>query len=208
RPIEHILVEIGAEKSEEVTLDKVKSDRKELDDVIFDILGLTEEERLEVYKAVVDLVRSRIDKAKSIDKNKSIKGIDLKALVEVMLKEIGEIKKFPEDYIGKSEFEIIKVPKGKAEVFSDIHGFHIKIGNKDLICKSPYKAKYIQYATRNKKTKIKIPKDEKIIKKVVEQYSLYLDKVKNEINALLQYRIPDSKIKEKVKNELWRYIFS
>ncbi|HID27373.1 MAG TPA: SAM-dependent DNA methyltransferase [Methanosarcinales archaeon] len=208
RPIGSVFEEIGANNPNEVSLDKVKPDRLELDNIVFDILGLTANERLEVYKAVVDLVRSRIDKAKSIDKKKSIKGIDLNTLVEVMLKEIGKIKKFPEDYIGKSEVEIIKVPKGKAEVFSDIHGFHIKIGNKELICKSPYEAKYIQYATMNKKTSIKIPKYEKIIKKVVEEYSLYLDKVKNEINGLLQYRIPDSKIKEKVKNELWRYIFA
>jgi hypothetical protein len=41
-------------------------DRKALDDIIFDILGLTEDERKEVYWAVCELVQNRLQKAKSI----------------------------------------------------------------------------------------------------------------------------------------------
>jgi len=45
-------------------------DRKKLDDIIFDILGLTKEERKEVYWAVCELVKARLDKAKSLKKSK------------------------------------------------------------------------------------------------------------------------------------------
>lgn len=41
-------------------------DRKALDDVVFDILGLTQDERNEVYWAVCELVKNRLDKAKSV----------------------------------------------------------------------------------------------------------------------------------------------
>lgn len=41
-------------------------DRQSLDDIVFDALGLTEEERKEVYRAVCQLVWNRISKAKSI----------------------------------------------------------------------------------------------------------------------------------------------
>ncbi len=41
-------------------------DRKALDDIIFDALGLTEEERKEVYRAVCQLVWERISKARSV----------------------------------------------------------------------------------------------------------------------------------------------
>ena len=41
-------------------------DRKALDDIIFDILGLTEDERREVYWAVCELVKSRLQKARSV----------------------------------------------------------------------------------------------------------------------------------------------
>lgn len=40
-------------------------DRKALDDIVFDILGLTEEERNEVYWAVCELVKNRLEKARS-----------------------------------------------------------------------------------------------------------------------------------------------
>jgi len=39
---------------------------KELDKVIFEALGLTEEEQLEVYRAVVELVKNRLVKAGSV----------------------------------------------------------------------------------------------------------------------------------------------
>src|SRR3972149_9239345 len=41
-------------------------DRKALDDVIFDILGLTQDERNEVYWSVCELVKNRLEKAKSV----------------------------------------------------------------------------------------------------------------------------------------------
>jgi len=41
-------------------------DRKALDDIVFDALGLTEEERREVYYAVAELVQNRLKKAKNV----------------------------------------------------------------------------------------------------------------------------------------------
>jgi len=41
-------------------------DRRALDDIIFDVLGLTAGEREAVYEAVVNLVRARLEKAKSV----------------------------------------------------------------------------------------------------------------------------------------------
>lgn len=45
------------------------SDRAELDNIIFDELGLTKEERKEVYWAVCELVKQRLDKAKSLSED-------------------------------------------------------------------------------------------------------------------------------------------
>jgi len=90
RPIENTLKELGASVPEEVSLDKVKPDRRELDKVFMgEILGLTEEEQLEVYRAVVDLVKSRIEKAKSFgDRKKTKEGIDVDALKNVIIEKI------------------------------------------------------------------------------------------------------------------------
>lgn len=42
------------------------SDRRELDRVVLKVLGLIEEEQLEVYRAVVELVKNRLVKAGSV----------------------------------------------------------------------------------------------------------------------------------------------
>jgi hypothetical protein len=49
-----------------ISLDKVMPDRRELDRVVFEALGLTEEEQIEVYRAVVELVKNRLVKARSV----------------------------------------------------------------------------------------------------------------------------------------------
>ena len=45
-------------------------DRRDLDDIVFDALNLTPDERKEVYRAVCQLVSNRISKAKSVKKRK------------------------------------------------------------------------------------------------------------------------------------------
>jgi hypothetical protein len=50
----------------DISLGKVLPDRRELDKIVFEALGLTEEEQLEVYKAVVELVKNRLVKAGSV----------------------------------------------------------------------------------------------------------------------------------------------
>lgn len=92
RNVEDIFDEIGAKSQTEVSLTKVKSDRRDLDKIIMgEILGLSDEEQLGVYCAVVDLVKSRIEKAKSVEKNnKFVEGIDMKM---AKTEAIGELKK-------------------------------------------------------------------------------------------------------------------
>ena len=92
RSMGSIFEEIGANSPDEVSLKKIQPDRRELDKIIMgDILGLTEEEQLEVYKAVVDLVRSRIEKAKSVEKGKKyIEGVDVEAVAGTVAKQYKE----------------------------------------------------------------------------------------------------------------------
>ena len=55
-------------------LEKVKPDRRELDKIIMgEIFGLTDEEQLEVYQSIIDLVKSRIQKAQTFNTKKKTK---------------------------------------------------------------------------------------------------------------------------------------
>jgi hypothetical protein len=207
REIYSVFNEIGANSSDEVSLDKVKPDRRELDKIIMgEILGLTEDEQLEVYKAVIDLVKSRIEKAKSIPKkHKKVKGLDVEALVNDVINEVGKLKRFPEDFIS---FEGIKckeisIPKGRAEVGLDLYGSYVEIEKEKIRCDSPYEARYIQYSSLNGKTVVKIPEDESLILKAVSEYRPILEEALKRIDEYLESTIPDNKIRNKVKDDVW-----
>lgn len=68
RDIRSIFDELGFDKTKAIREQTPTplSDRKELDDIIFDELGLTLEERNEVYRSLAELVKARLDKAKSV----------------------------------------------------------------------------------------------------------------------------------------------
>lgn len=54
------------DKPNAVSLDEVMPDLRDLDEVVFEAFGLTEDERLSIYRAVVELVKTRLVKAKSV----------------------------------------------------------------------------------------------------------------------------------------------
>jgi len=68
RPIKSIFEELGINPKQPIRSQKPNPlpDRKALDDIVFDILGLTEEERNEVYWSVCELVKNRLEKARSV----------------------------------------------------------------------------------------------------------------------------------------------
>lgn len=70
REVQNIFLECGIDPKSEIPIAEQDPqplpDRKALDDIVFDALGLTEEERKEVYRAVCQLVWDRTSKAKSV----------------------------------------------------------------------------------------------------------------------------------------------
>lgn len=68
RDISSIFYELGINPARPIREQKPNPlpDRKALDDIVFDILGLTEDERDEVYWAVCELVKARLEKARSV----------------------------------------------------------------------------------------------------------------------------------------------
>ena len=68
RELKDTFTEIGIDRNVDIR-DQEPSplpDRKELDDIVFDALGLSEGERKEVYWSVAELVKARLDKAESV----------------------------------------------------------------------------------------------------------------------------------------------
>ncbi len=70
RKVQNIFKECGINPESDIPISEQEPqplpDRAELDNIVFDALGLTEEERKEVYRAVCQLVWNRVSKAKSV----------------------------------------------------------------------------------------------------------------------------------------------
>jgi hypothetical protein len=63
---ESLFTEIAA-TPDEVSFENVKSERRALDSIVMsDILRLTDEEQIDVYRTVIDVIKSRLDKAASL----------------------------------------------------------------------------------------------------------------------------------------------
>lgn len=72
--IDSIFRDLNAESPDEISFENIRPARRELDKIIMgDLLGLTETDQLDVYHAVIDLVRSRITKSQTFDNNKKSK---------------------------------------------------------------------------------------------------------------------------------------
>ena len=68
RPVESVFKELGIDPKKPIPLQipNPKPDRMALDNFIFDVVGLTEPQRSEVYLKLCELVKNRIQKAKNI----------------------------------------------------------------------------------------------------------------------------------------------
>src|SRR4030067_37878 len=84
-----------------------QEDKQKLDEIIFNILGLSENERQNVYTAICVLVKNRVEKAKTF--GKTVKGkkeeFNPVTYAEHILSEVfnkKEKKEFPKDFVSKS----------------------------------------------------------------------------------------------------------
>jgi type I restriction-modification system DNA methylase subunit len=211
RTIDSIFDEFGASYPEEVSLDKVKPDRRELDKIIMgDILGLTDEEQLEVYRAVVDLVKSRIGKAKSMGKKKKTKeGIDIELLVKSVLSRIGEEtlgKFYREMILSKPCYEknLLEI-KGKITVEKDLFKWRLSGDNMHIECESEIEANYLKNFVGTGVTAVKIPKDNKYLKHILPE----LERIRQNIDTIIEedvLSIISPKTQNQILHILWQEI--
>ncbi len=162
----------------------------------------------EVYKAVVDRVKSRITKAQSTAKKTKKKGLNIEALADSILNEIGtdKLEKFPEEYANLSDCKEIKVKdEGEPIVDSNLfEGFHVKIGDQIIKCIYEDEARYVRYAILNGHTTVMVPKERSEVKRAVGDYGNAFEKTEKKINEILGDSIPDRKIRERVKSTVWK----
>jgi hypothetical protein len=211
RPIGSIFEEIGTKDPNKVKINDIKRDRLELDNIIFDVLDLTKNERLEVYKGVIDLVKSRIEKAKSVKKKSKKSKIDLELFAENIFEEtrFKELKRFPDEYFGDIETLEKELPEGNsAEIENDLfNGLHVKVDGEIVKCGSMEEAKYIKYAVLNSHRIVRIPRRKEDLARIVKEYDNLVTEIKAKAEKILKEEIKDKKLREKIEREISRKIF-
>ncbi len=212
RPIGDIFEEFGASSPEEVSLDKVKPDRRELDKIVMgEILGLTDEEQLEVYRAVVDLVKSRIEKAKSFGKRRKTKeGIDIDLLVKTVMDKLGDDtlgEFYREKILTQRSLRTKSLPRvsGAVKLEQELFGWRLSSGREHVDCASEMESRYLKVWLEAGLESVKIPKDEDYLKEIVPK----LESLKQRTDEVFEDylgSILDLRLRQRLLHQLWQEV--
>jgi len=210
RSIGSIFSELGASSPEEVSLDKVKPDRRELDKIVMgEILGLTDEEQLEVYRAVVDLVKSRIEKAKSFGKRQKTKeGIDIDLLVKTVMGKLSEDtlgKFYREKILSHKPLRSRSLPRvsGEVKLEQELFGWRLSSGREHIDCASEMEARYLKVWLEAGLENVNIPKDEVYLSEIVPELENLKQKTDDVFGDYLG-SILDSRLCQHLLHQLWQ----
>lgn len=209
RPIGSVFSELGSSTPEEVLLQDVKTDRRKLDEIIMgEILGLTENEQLEVYKAVIDLVKSRIDKAKSVKKKGKIKeGVDIEQVSRVIIDKIGKetYRKFYEEKVlSRKELKDVKLfsPAKKPVITIGLFGCEIVAGKERIQCANEEEARYLKvWLDAGLTEEVKVPTDEKYLKRILPK----LEELHTNISSIISEHL-ESITSQKLRNQIIHHL--
>ncbi len=210
RQITSVFSELGASSPEEVSIDKVKPDRRELDEIVMgEILGLTDEEQLEVYRAVVDLVKSRIDKAKSFGKRRKTKeGIDIDLLVKTVMDKLGNDtlgKFYREKVLTQKSLRTKSLPRvsGEVKLEQELFGWRLSSSREHIDCASELEARYHKIWLEARLESVKIPRDEDYLKQLVPK----LESLKQRTDEVFEDylgSILDPGLRQRLLHQLWQ----
>jgi type I restriction enzyme M protein len=175
----------------------LQRDRQQLDNVFFDILGLTTEERRQVYDAVYELVTNRIQKAKTFKKNNSNKkeGFNPKSYADHILEEIfltENQRTFPNDFVESSwdtvTIQLPKIePKGKLTIEEFFGKASLRIDGETVDCETTPKANFVELAIeKGIRDNVIVPADDKNCIKAVRDYLNYRKTIDTQIEDTIK----------------------
>ncbi len=117
------------------------------------------------------------------------------------------IKNFPVDFINSNQFTEIEVPEKVLLLGKDFFGSFEVIsatGDFSISFYDEFEARYVVYASRNRKSKIKMPLEKVNVRKAVEDYEKYLDKLLQEIKNDYLRKFSGGKNFTLVSNEIFK----
>ena len=117
------------------------------------------------------------------------------------------IKTFPIDFIKSNNFNVIDVTDKVLVLGKEFFGaYEVSSATGDFVItfNNVFEAKYVVYASQNRRNKTKIPPDLISIKKAVEDYEQYLDQLLQEIKKDYLKKINNGINFTSVSNEIFK----
>ena len=117
------------------------------------------------------------------------------------------IKNFPRDFSNSKNCKVIEVPEKVLVLGKEFFGsFEVTSATSDFVMtfQNEFEAKYVVYASHNRKSIIDIPVDHSAIKNAVDEYEKYLDRLLLEIRTEYQKKINNGKNITSVSNEIFK----
>ena len=195
RPVESIFEEVKRE------------DRRRLDNVVFDILGLSEEEREAVYEAVVDLARARIQRAESVAKQKKRKeSVDVGWVTDLVLQGARkeELAQLYREALAQ-ETRVLPIGRLDSEPFieQELWGYWVRTKGRDVLkCDTDEEARYVAAWARVGLEKIRMPTDPAYVAAIVDQMETIVGEIQKRLDFYLE-TIPDRKVCRQITRKVW-----
>ena len=205
--IEDVFKELGCNEPTSFNVKDVRKERRNIDKIVFDLLGFSESEQIDVYTAVIRLVSERVSKAKSqVKKTKGYfpKPSEIASQVFSSLnKEL--LVRFPEDFLqGIKDKETMSIPGGMGDLLADLDGLYLQIGDNRIRVKNKALGEYLRYSAIYGEREIEIPDRETDILKVIGRYKPIHDRLKSEIASSLQIYSASEGLRSQVEFEIYK----
>jgi hypothetical protein len=191
--VENTLTEYCQGDPDAVSLEKIRPEHRELDKIIMgEILGLTDEEQLEVYRAVVDLVRSRVIKSESVQNNHVIKdGIDVEAFVEVVMERIGEVtigSFYRKRVVPRVEVRELTLPPvtDQISISQGLFGWRLHSSTQFVDCQSEPEARFLRVLLKYGFDEVKVPTEESYLSVILPQIEELDERIGSIVESYLE----------------------
>lgn len=117
------------------------------------------------------------------------------------------LKNFPQDFTISKKIKSIDVPEKVLSLGKEFFGsFEVTSATGDFVMtfQNEFEAKYVVYASQNRKNFINIPDDQSAVINAVKEYEKYLDNLLLEIKNEYQRKVNNGKNLTAVSNEIFK----
>jgi methylase of polypeptide subunit release factors len=197
-------------------------DRKELDEAVFELLGIADKSERqtlmsEMYTELTRFYREGRELDVRAQANRRTTARRDKASPHTIAEEIWEefdkagIRVFPADFIPDGEAtETVALPAGKPKVLDDLfHNGAVQINGSVLTLGSKARAQFAaKIVELGHYGPAPIPKADKACEKALESYRTYEAQIESTFKELAEERSADPEVQSRIVRELWKLFFA